>query len=65
MPVSRPQHDTKGSQLGQMWCFRGLLILGSGLNERTSKRPAGVNKRDGPERRGVRGKDTKDGLEDL
>ncbi len=28
--------------------FGGLLILGSGLNERTRKQPAGENKGDGP-----------------
>lgn len=33
-----------GSQLGQ---FGGLLILRSGLNERTRKQPAGENKGDG------------------
>lgn len=37
-----------GSQGGQ---FGGLLILGSGLNERTRKQPAGENKGDGRETR--------------
>lgn len=39
---------TRGVRAQSDVVFGGLLILGSGLNERTRKQPAGENKGDGP-----------------